>query len=290
MELQGSETGKVLSNAISGELKASFRYRYLANLARFKGMPQVADILEATALNEIEHARHEYEFLNRDIDILNTVEQAIKDETEETKKFYPGAASVAAQEGFQDIADFFARVGKVEGKHGKNMEELLLAIKSEKESKGKTVGHSAVEMAQLMLPDQANPAGFVHGGELMKLMDNAAGVVATRHSGINVVTGSVEDIKFLKPVKVGDLVMIRGKIVYTSRSSMEVLIEVESEELWSTHSGLRQQALSAYFIMVALDKYGKPTAIPSLIISTEEEERLFKEGDIRYKARRESKK
>jgi acyl-CoA hydrolase len=138
-------------------------------------------------------------------------------------------------------------------------------------------------MAQVMLPDQANPAGFVHGGELMKLMDNAAGVVAARHSRSNIVTAMVEDIIFHNPVRIADLVIIHAKMTFTSRSSMEVQIEVDTESLLA---GTRLRALTAYFIMVALDAQGKATEVPPLIISTEAEERLYNEGLARYQARK----
>ena len=138
-------------------------------------------------------------------------------------------------------------------------------------------------MAQVMLPDQANPAGYVHGGELMKLMDKAAGVVAARHCHCNVVTAMVHELHFLHPVRVGQLVLVHAKISFASHSSMEVRLEVETEDLWTEK---RVTSLTAYFVMVALDKDGKPAGVPPLIICTEEEERLFNEGSSRYQARR----
>ncbi|HEX75868.1 MAG TPA: acyl-CoA thioesterase [Dehalococcoidia bacterium] len=174
-------------------------------------------------------------------------------------------------------------MGKVEEKHERNYLELLETLDKGGAFEGRTVGHSAVDMAQLMLPDQANPAGFVHGGELMKFMDNAAGVVAARHSRANVVTAMVEDINFHNPVRIGDLVIVHGKITFTSRSSMEVQIEVEAEDLFA---GKKLHALTAYFIMVALDAEGKPMEVPPLVVSTEEEERLFNEALARYQARK----
>ena len=117
----------------------------------------------------------------------------------------------------------------------------------------------------------------------MKLMDNAAGVVAARHSHTNVVTALVEDINFRSPVRVGDLVIVHGRITFTSRSSMEIQIEVEAENLLT---GKRLQVLTSYYIMVAVDLEGKPIEVPSLKVSTEEEERLFNEGMARYQARK----
>jgi acyl-CoA hydrolase len=204
-------------------------------------------------------------------------------EHEEATRLYPEAAKVAEEEGFGEIADFFRRMGKVEANHEKNFHELMEALGKSKEFKGRTVRHSAVEMAELMLPHQTNPAGFVHGGELMKLMDNAAGVVAARHSRANPVTAMVEDINFHNPVRVGDLVLVHGKITFTSRSSMEVRIEVEAENLLT---GKRLPALTAYYVMVAVSLEGKSVEVPPLIVITEEEEKLFNEGLTRYQARK----
>jgi acyl-CoA hydrolase len=96
----------------------------------------------------------------------------------------------------------------------------------------------------------------------------------------------VENIKFLNPVRVGDLVIVHGKLIFTSHSSMEVQIDVEIERLLSSRNGGSLPALTAYFIMVALDPEGRAKEIPSLILSTEEEERLFAEGQERYQLRK----
>ncbi len=116
----------------------------------------------------------------------------------------PEFEKVAREEGFFEIADFFERMGKVEGRHEEIASQLLQSLREDAPPKERTVGHSATSIAQLMLPHQANPAGFVHGGELMKMMDNAAGVVAARHAGTNVVTARVENIDFKSPVRVGN--------------------------------------------------------------------------------------
>ena len=214
---------------------------------------------------------------------MSNLQLAIEREHEEATKLYPEAAHTAEDEGFGDIADFFRRMSKVEEKHENNFLELLDTQNKGGTFKGRTVGHSTVEMAQLMLPHQTNPAGFVHGGELMKLMDNAAGVVAARHSRAIPVTAMVEGINFHNPVRVGDLVLLHAKITFTSRSSMEVRIDVEAENLLT---GKRLPALTAYYFMVAVDLQGKPVEVPLLIVITEEEERLFNEGLARYQARK----
>jgi acyl-CoA hydrolase/ferritin len=283
MEFKGSKTEEVLRKALSAELRQSFVYRYFAEMARQANLMQVAEIFEATAKNETEHARHEYEFIGGAGDIAENLKYAVDTEHEQVVTFYPQAVETAAQEGFTDIADFFRRIVKVEAKHEKNFRELQTGMEKGAVFEGRTVGHSAVEMAQLMLPAQANPAGFVHGGELMKLMDNAAGVVAARHAHSNVVTARVEDIVFHTPVRVGSLVIVQGKLVFTSRSSMQIRVEVEVESI-----GLERRvpALTANFIMVALDNTGKSATIPQLILQTEEEEKLFAAAEERYKARK----
>jgi acyl-CoA hydrolase len=251
MKLKGTKTEEILLRALEGELKASFRYRCIAELARKSGNKQVADIFEATAHNEIEHARHIFEFLGGVDNVVQDIERAIENEGMEATRFYPEAAETAKKDGLNEIADFFYRMSKVEAKH---------------------------------------PAGFVHGGELMKIMDNAAGVVAARHSGGNVVTGLVEDIKFINPVRVGDLVIVRGKLTFVSRSSMEVQVEVETENLFGGHTGQRATALTAIFVMVALDSKGKTRQVPIIMVSTEEEEKLFNEAQYRYESRKKASK
>ncbi len=285
MELKGSKTEEVLLKAFSVEVGVSARYRYFADAARQAGLEQIADLFAATAMNEAEHARHEFEFLGGAGDVVENLEQAIKGEHLEATRFYPEAAETAAAEGFTDIADFFRRMSKVEARHEANYLKLREGLEKGGEFEGRTVGHSAVEMAQVMLPNQANPAGFVHGGELMKLMDNAAGVVAARHCRTNIVTGRVDDIIFRSPVRVGSLVIVRGRLTFTSRSSMEVQVRIEMESLLA---GERVEALTAYVVMIALDAEGRPTEVPPLIIATEEEERLFSEGQARYQARKAS--
>jgi acyl-CoA hydrolase/bacterioferritin (cytochrome b1) len=283
MQLKGSKTEENLNKAFARELKARANYTYFCEAAREAGLEQIADMFLATARNEAEHAKHEFMFLGGLGDTMANLKLAIGREHEEATKLYPEAAKVAEEEGFGEIADFFRRMGKVEEKHEKNFRELLETLDKGGTAKGRTVGHSAIKMAQLMLPHQTNPAGFVHGGELMKLTDNAAGVVAARHSRANPVTAMVEDINFHSPVRVGDLVLVHARITFVSRSSMEIRIEVEAEDLLT---GKKRHALTAYYIMVAVDLQGKSVEVPPLIVTTEEEERLFNEGLARYQARK----
>jgi len=144
----------------------------------------------------------------------------------------------------------------------------------------KTVEHSQLTMALLMLPEHANPVGNVHGGEIMKLMDNTAGVVAQRHARTQVVTLRVDELLFLQPIRIGNLVTCHAKMTFVGRSSMEVAVEVTVEDL--TKDEPAKMALTAYFTFVALDEQGNPCPAPALKLITEAEQRLFEEGHQRY--------
>jgi acyl-CoA hydrolase len=130
-------------------------------------------------------------------------------------------------------------------------------------------------MSQLMLPSQANVAGNVHGGEIMKLMDTAAGAAAKRYARCNVVTARVDELQFHLPIFVGALLTLTATIAYVGRTSMEVIVTVEVEDLESDTEPKR--ALSSYFTMVALDKAGRPREVPAYTPETEEEKKLYEE-------------
>jgi acyl-CoA hydrolase len=145
---------------------------------------------------------------------------------------------------------------------------------------GKSPDQSLTTLSSIMLPSHANPSGiFVHGGEIMKLMDNAAGVAAVRHARSPVVTLRAEGINFHHPIRVGNYVSVTARLTYTGTSSMEVQVKVDAEDLLTSK---RWEALTAYFVFVALDKNQKPIAVPPLIVSTEEERRLYSAGEERY--------
>lgn len=136
-----------------------------------------------------------------------------------------------------------------------------------------------ITMSQLMLPNQANVAGNVHGGEIMKMMDTAAGAVAKKYSKSNCVTARVDELQFHLPIFVGALVECNATVVYTGRTSMEIYVCVTSEDLES-ESG-QQKALSAYFTMVAISKNGKPQQVLEFKPETEEEHKLYGEAKQR---------
>lgn len=152
---------------------------------------------------------------------------------------------------------------------------------------GKTKKETSVIIAQEMNPQDANPAGNVHGGVIMKLIDTAAGVVAKRHAGSNVVTASIDSLDFHHPVYVGDVVFFKASINYVGNTSMEVGVRVEAE---NPITGEVRHTASAYLTFVALDENGKPRKVPPLILETEEDKRRYKEAERRRQIRLSEKK
>lgn len=147
---------------------------------------------------------------------------------------------------------------------------------------GKRIKESSILLAQVMNPQDANPAGNVHGGVIMKLIDTAAGSAAMKHSRANCVTASIDRLDFHNPVFIGDLVTLRAGLNFTGKSSMEVGVRVESQNLLT---GEIRHTVSAYMTFVALDKNGKPIVIPPLILETLEEQRRNREAQARREAR-----
>ena len=147
---------------------------------------------------------------------------------------------------------------------------------------GKSVDESRVMLAQVMGPQDANIAGNVHGGVIMKLIDTAAGTAAARHSRTNVVTASIDRLDFLGPVFIGDVVTLKASLNYVGRTSMEVGVRVEAETLVTNQ--VRHTA-SAYLTFVALDKNGRPLEVPQLILETDTDLRRNLEAKARRQMR-----
>jgi acyl-CoA hydrolase len=139
----------------------------------------------------------------------------------------------------------------------------------------KSASSSCVTMAQVVLPYHANAAGNMHGGEVMKLMDSAAGVVAQRHCLCNVVTVSVDKLIFKEPIRVGDLVICDAELIFTGRTSMEIYVTVKVENL---SIGEIKPALEGYFVMIAIDRNGRPTQVAPLNLETSEQEQRFQQA------------
>lgn len=144
----------------------------------------------------------------------------------------------------------------------------------------KKISDSKSVISNVMLPNQANPAGNVHGGEIMKLMDVAASVCAHRHSRTNVVTIRVDELIFHNPIFVGQLVTCEASLVFVGNTSMEIKVLVMVEDM--TKETLPKIALTAFFTFVALDNLGKPCPVPKLILETEDEIKSFEEGKKRH--------
>lgn len=130
-----------------------------------------------------------------------------------------------------------------------------------------------IVLSQVMLPFQANVAGNVHGGEIMKMMDAAAAAAAQRYARGNCVTARVDEIQFHLPIFVGALVTCTASLVYAGRTSMEVHVYVESEDLESATGP--EMALSAMFTLVSMGKNGRPQPVPKYVPETEDEIRLY---------------
>ena len=144
---------------------------------------------------------------------------------------------------------------------------------------GKSSADSRIVISQVMMPSQANVAGNVHGGEIIKLMDSAAYAAARRYARSNVVTARVDELEFHLPIFIGDMVIASAQVVYVGKSSMEVAVNVDVEDL---EGGDRTRALSAFFTMVALDKKGRPNMVPELLLDTAAEKAAFAEGKRRH--------
>ena len=124
----------------------------------------------------------------------------------------------------------------------------------------------------------ANTAGFVHGGVVMKTCDEAAAIAAIRHCGRRVVTAGVDRMTFVAPVHVGELLSCLATVNAAWRTSMEVGVRVEAED---PRSGERRHTSTAYITMVGLDDDGKPTAIPAAVAETEAEQQRQREAELR---------
>jgi uncharacterized protein (TIGR00369 family) len=146
----------------------------------------------------------------------------------------------------------------------------------------KKVHESTIIMGKLMNPEDTNIAGNVHGGVIMKLIDNAAGCAAFRHARSNVVTASIDRLDFYNPVFVGDLVTVKASLNFVGKTSMELGVRVEAENLIT---GNIRHTASAYLTFVALDSDGHPMTLPPLVAETDEEKRRVKEAKDRRTTR-----
>ena len=150
---------------------------------------------------------------------------------------------------------------------------------------GKTPSDSATEMVQVVLPNDANPLGFILGGTVMHLIDIAGAIACHRHTRSLLVTAAVDGLQFLHPIKVGDLIILKAKVTAAWTTSLEVEVEVFSEE---TLTGIRRMTSRAYLTFVATDRDGRRIPIPPLILATADEKRRAAEAEVRRAARLEA--
>ena len=145
------------------------------------------------------------------------------------------------------------------------------------------MGEARATIVRVMMPSDANPHGNVHGGVIMKAVDEVAGVVAHRHARRTVVTARLDRMDFLEPVFVGNALTLDAVLTFTGRTSMEVMVEIRAENLDTgdvVHTG------TAWLTMIALNDRGRPAPVAPLLAQTPEEKALFEQGRARYEARR----
>jgi acyl-CoA hydrolase len=141
---------------------------------------------------------------------------------------------------------------------------------------------SATTLQRLMLPEHANQLGAVHGGEVMKAADEAGAICAMRHARRPCVTVCVDSMEFHSPVRVGQLLRCQARVTWTGRTSIEVWVQVEAEDVIAGKVTLTN---SAYVVYVALDDLGKPTEVQPLSRVTADDERLWQEAEQRQRSR-----
>ncbi len=146
----------------------------------------------------------------------------------------------------------------------------------------KRASDSAVTISQLMEVTDANIAGNVHGGTIMKLVDTAAALAAVRHAGGLCVTVSVDELSFLEPVHIGEVITLHATVNDVGTTSLECGVRVDAE---NPVTGRKVHASSAYLVFVAIDEDGHPRPVPPILAETEEELRRQREAKLRRKAR-----
>ena len=146
----------------------------------------------------------------------------------------------------------------------------------------KPVSASRISLAQLSQPENANILGNVHGGWIMKLVDEAGALACMRHAQRPVVTVAIDSMVFHKPIRIGDLVLITAGVTYVGRTSLEAEVYVETE---NPFTGERIETNTAYLLYVALGDDGRPVPVPPLLAETEEEKRKLEEARQRQDRR-----
>jgi acyl-CoA hydrolase len=159
---------------------------------------------------------------------------------------------------------------------------ILSKVRSGNALTGRPVSASRTDMIEMVLPQDANLVGNILGGRVMHLIDIAGAIAAHRHCHRQVVTASVDHLDFLNPVRLGELIVLEAQVNRAFHTSMEVGVEVFSENY---SKGERKHTTTAFLTFVALDEIGNPCPVPPVILKTQEERRRFREAGERRKAR-----
>jgi uncharacterized protein (TIGR00369 family) len=146
----------------------------------------------------------------------------------------------------------------------------------------KTIHASRVTISQLMHPEHANLLGNIHGGWIMKLVDEAGALACMRHAQRKVVTVAIDSMVFRQPIRIGDLIIINAEVSYVGRTSLEAEVQVLAE---NPITGEQTHTNTAYLVYVALDDEGRPTSVPGLIAETEDEKRRMGKAQERQERR-----
>ena len=146
----------------------------------------------------------------------------------------------------------------------------------------KRADDSATEMVQVVLPNDANPLGFILGGTVMHLIDIAGAIACHRHTRTLLVTAAVDDLQFLHSIKIGDLIILKARVTCAFTTSLEVRVDVFSEE---TLTGTRQLTSTAFLTFVAIDRAGARVRVPPMLVETEDERRVAAAAHARRELR-----
>jgi acyl-CoA hydrolase len=141
---------------------------------------------------------------------------------------------------------------------------------------------SRIQLAQMMQPEHANSQGNVHGGWIMKLVDEAGALASTRHAAHRTVTVAIDQMVFRQPIHIGDLVLFNAEVTYAGHTSMEVEVDVIAE---NPITGMQAHTNTAFLVYVAIDDNEKPTAIPPLVAETPQEQARMEAARERQKRR-----
>lgn len=144
--------------------------------------------------------------------------------------------------------------------------------------KAKRWQDSASETVQVVLPNDSNPLGFILGGTVMHLIDITGAIACHRHTNMLALTAGVDSLDFIHPIKVGDLIILKSRVTCVFKTSLEVEVEVFSEEI---QSGERKLTSKAYLTFVSLDQHGKPARVRPLIVDTPEDEERCRQAQTR---------